>query len=84
MIWLFERTVELAAWLALILFWIALGVAIYMFVGWIRTLDNEVAPDYFLLRDAGIYAVIASVMGLVLGGLACVDRFLFDADEPRK
>lgn len=83
MVWLFERTVELAAWLALILFWVALGMAIYRFVGWCRTLNNEVAPDYFLLRDAGVYAVTATLLGLVLGGLACVDRFLFDADEPR-
>ena len=84
MLWLFERTVELAAWIAMLLFWVALGVAIYLFAGWCRTLSNEVAPDYFMLRDAGIYAMISTLMGLVLGGLACIDRFLFDADEPRK
>ncbi|MGI9457917.1 MAG: hypothetical protein ACR2NU_15235 [Aeoliella sp.] len=79
MTWLFERTVELAAWLALVVTWASIGFAIYYFIRWCGTLQSE--PDYNLLRDAAKSAGAAVAFALALGGLACVDRFLFDADE---
>lgn len=82
MLWLFERTVELAAWLALVLFWGLLGFAVYHFALWCGSVYRG-EGNFFLLRDAGIFAAAAVGSALVLGGLACVDRFLFDADEPR-
>lgn len=79
MAWLFERTVELAAWVAMIVAWIALGLAIYWMGKWIGTLQSEVNHEY--LRDAAKCAGAFVGFSLALGGLACVDRFLFDADE---
>lgn len=81
MAWIFERTVEVAAWLALVLFWVAFGVALYLLFRWFGTLRD--VPDYYILRDAGVYALAAILSALVLGGLAAIDRYLFDADEPR-
>lgn len=79
MAWLFERTVELAAWIAMIVAWISFGLAIYWLVRWCGTLQSE--PDFMLLRDAAKSAGAFVGFSLALGGLACVDRFLFDADE---
>lgn len=77
--WLFERTVELAAWLALIVAWASMAFAVYFFVLWCGTLQSEV--DFELLRDAAKSAGAAVAFALALGGLACVDRYIFDADE---
>lgn len=79
MVWLFERTVEFAAWLALMVTWISFGLAIYYFIRWVGTLQTE--ADYYLLRDAAKSAGAAVGFALALGGLACIDRYLFDADE---
>ncbi|QDU58991.1 hypothetical protein [Aeoliella mucimassa] len=84
MVWLFERTVEIAAWLAMIVCWISIGMTIYFFVRWVGTLQAD-EVDFYLLRDAAKSAGAAVGFALGLGGLACVDRFLFDADEyPQK
>ena len=80
MVWLFERTVECAAWLALIVTWVSVGFAIYFFIRWCGTLQSD-QVDFNLLRDAAKSAGAAVGFALALGGLACVDRFLFDADE---
>ncbi|TWU00156.1 hypothetical protein Pla108_11010 [Botrimarina colliarenosi] len=79
MAWLFERTVEAAAWVALLVAWISLGLAIYWF--YLFVWDWRLGPEYELLRDAGKAAAAFVGFSLALGGLACVDRFLFDADE---
>lgn len=79
MAWLFERTVECAAWLALVVAWVSVGLAVYFFVLWCGTLQTE--ADHELIRDAAKSAGAAVGFALALGGLACVDRFLFDADE---
>ena len=85
MLWLFERTVELAAWLALVVCWVSLGFAVYYFVQWCGTLGADDVEDVlfrnYLLRDAAKSAGAAVAFALALGGLACIDRFLFDADE---
>ncbi|MCO6042937.1 hypothetical protein NG895_03355 [Aeoliella sp. ICT_H6.2] len=80
MAWLFERTVETAAWIALVVTWVSIGMAIYYFCRWCGTLQADEA-DWYLLRDAAKSAGAAVGFALALGGLACVDRFLFDADE---
>ncbi len=80
MVWLFERTVECAAWLALVVFWASVGFAIYFFFHFCGTLQSD-EVDYNLLRNAAKSAGAAVGFALALGGLACVDRFLFDADE---
>ncbi len=56
-----------------------MGFAAYYFWRWCGTLQSE--PDFLLLRDAAKSAGAAVGFALALGGLACVDRFLFDADE---
>lgn len=79
MAWLFERTVEAAAWVAMLVAWASLGLAIYWLAQWFGSLKTE--ADYELLRDATKAAGAFVGFALALGGLACVDRFLFDADE---
>ncbi|MEO0530386.1 MAG: hypothetical protein AAF266_07375 [Planctomycetota bacterium] len=79
MAWLFERTVEAAAWVALIVAWASLGLAVYWFYLFVATLNAD--PNYELLRDSTKAAGAFVGFALALGGLACVDRFLFDADE---
>lgn len=79
MVWLFERTVESAAWVALVVAWASLALAVYWLYLFIATASS--APDYELLRDAAKAAGAFVAFSLALGGLACVDRFLFDADE---
>lgn len=79
MAWLFERTVEAAAWVALVVAWASLGLAIYWFYQFVATW--RLGPDYDLLRDATKAAGAFVGFAVALGALACVDRFLFDADE---
>lgn len=79
MAWLFERTVEVAAWVAMLVAWASLALAVWWFFLFIATLGSD--PDYQLLRDGTKAAGAFVGFALALGGLACVDRFLFDADE---
>ncbi len=79
MAWLFERTVEVAAWVAMLVAWASLGLAIYWLMLWFATVQT--GADYGLLRDATKAAGAFVGFALALGGLACVDRFLFDADQ---
>jgi len=79
MAWLFERTVEAAAWVALVVAWASLGFALYWLYGFVATWRSE--PDFALLRDAAKAAGAFVGFAVALGALACVDRFLFDADE---
>ena len=93
MAWLFERTVETAAWVALVVAWSSLALAVvwmFQFIGTLGTDPSTVVegaaratggPDYSLLRDATKAAGAFVGFSLALGGLACVDRFLFDADD---
>lgn len=79
MAWIFERTVEVAAWVALIVAWTSLAMAVYWTYLWIGTLRSE--PDCKILYDVAKAAGMFVGFSLALGGLACIDRFLFDADE---
>lgn len=78
MAWLFERTVEVAAWVALVVAWASLGLGVYWMYLWIATLQTE--PDFQLLRDATKALGAFVGFAVALGGLACIDRFLFDAE----
>ena len=55
------------------------GFTIYWFYLFLATLQAD--PDYALMRDAAMAAGSTVAFALGLGGLACVDRFLFDADD---
>lgn len=79
MAWLFERTVEVAAWVALFVAWCSFALALKWFYLFVATLSTQ--PDYAILCDSakGFGAFVG--FALALGALACVDRFLFDADE---
>jgi O-antigen/teichoic acid export membrane protein len=78
MLWLFERTVEFAAWVAMIVAWIAAVTAAIWLVRWFGTLRT--IPDFDLLRDSAKAAATFVGFSVALGVLACIDRFLFDAE----
>ena len=80
MAWVFERTIEVAAWVALVVAWASLALALYWVFCWVGTLQAT-QPDHQLLRDATKAAGAFVGFSVALGALACVDRFLFDADE---
>jgi hypothetical protein len=82
--WLFERTIELAAWVAFLLGAIFLGDAIWLLVLWVQQLGgseiNAVDPTGFLTQSgtaAGKFVGAALALGL----LACIDRYVFDLPE---
>jgi amino acid transporter len=82
--WLFERTIEIAAWVAMIVAWISAVLAAVWLIRWFGTLNTDPAEPWgnlALLRDsakaAGSFVAFAAGLGL----LACVDRFIFDADK---
>ncbi|MEM6314754.1 MAG: hypothetical protein AAF743_11735, partial [Planctomycetota bacterium] len=50
MAWMFERTVEAAAWVAMTVAWASLGLALWWFFLFVATLGSD--PDYQLLRDS--------------------------------
>jgi len=83
MAWLFERTIEVAAWIAMILAWVSAGLAVMWLVKWCGTLQTD-APDYEMLRASAKAAGACVASAVALGALACVDRFIFDADQNAK
>jgi hypothetical protein len=83
MAWLFERTIELAAWIALVLGFICLIESVILFVQWIGVWwDGETNPR--LIFQAGQAAGGFVLFSLVMGTLACIDRYVFDAPEPAR
>ena len=79
MAWLFERTIEFAAWVAMIVAWISAVLMIKWLIAWFGTLQT--GADQVYLRDAAKAAGAFVGFSVALGALACVDRFIFDADE---
>ncbi len=79
MAWLFERTVEVAAWIAMAAAWIAAGMTIYGLVVFFRTWQSDTL-SLALLADTGWAAGACVGFAVALGALACVDRFIYDAD----
>jgi len=80
MAWLFERTIELAAWVAFILAAICLIDAGYVFYQFIRVwMDGETSP--VLAYRAGQAAGGFVLFTLAMGALACIDRYVFDLPQ---
>lgn len=81
MAWLFERTIELAAWVSMIVAWVCAVLAAIWIVRWFGTLktgaENELLWDSARAAAGFVGATVA------LGILAAIDRFIFDADQPR-
>lgn len=82
MAWLFERTIEVAAWIAMLAAWVAAGLTVHALVIFFQAWN---ADDFnlALLVQAGRTAGACVAFAAGLGALACVDRFIYDA-EPAK
>jgi hypothetical protein len=80
MAWLFERTIELAAWVAFILAVICLVDSGYLFYVCIRTWMNS-ETDPVLAFRAGQAAGGFVLFSLAMGALACIDRYVFDQPQ---
>jgi Na+-driven multidrug efflux pump len=81
MAWLFERMIETAAWVAFILGIVFLCEAVWLLVEWARHMGDEGALD--LLRQSVNSAASFVAAAISMGLLACVDRYVFDIDDPK-
>lgn len=81
MAWLFERTVEVAAWMAMVAAWIAAAMTVYGLVVFFDAWQESGLMNLGLLADTGRVAGACVAFAVGLGALACVDRFIYDADE---
>ena len=79
MSWLFERTTEFAAWVALVVCWVTAILAVVWLVKWAGTVRTD--PDWDLLWQSAEAATACVGFAVALGVLACFDHFLFDADQ---
>ena len=84
MAWLFERMIELAAWVAFILGLVFLAGAGFYFVVGVRLWwsgNGVEAPDVLTqgVLSAGAFVLSA----LSVGALACIDRYVFDVPDSR-
>jgi hypothetical protein len=82
--WLFERLIELAAWVAFILGLVFLGDAAYASYLWVRSFFDEVPDAPQLLWHASRSAGLFVASTLAMGALACIDRYVFDVPAPTK
>lgn len=83
MAWLFERLIELAAWVAFILALVFLAGAGFYFVIGVKLWWNgngAEAPDVLLQAAMAASAFVLSALSM--GGLACIDRYVFDLPAP--
>jgi hypothetical protein len=82
MAWLFERMIELAAWVAFILGIAFLISAVYFFVQgvmlWWSGNAGE-APDMLIQSSVAAGSFVLS--GLAVGALACIDHYVFDLPD---
>ena len=83
MAWLFERTIEVAAWIAMLATWVAAGLMVHALVIFFQAWSAEGSLNLALLTQAGRSAGACAAFAVALGALACVDRFIYDA-EPAK
>jgi hypothetical protein len=82
MAWLFERTIEVAAWMAMVATWVAAAMTVHALVIFFQAWSEE-GLNLALLTQAGRSAGACVAFAAALGALACVDRFIYDA-EPAK
>lgn len=80
MAWLFERMIELAAWIAFILGVIFLVDAVWLLVLWAQSLRSD-DPAPTLLMDSAHAAGVFVLSALAMGALACIDRYVFDLPQ---
>jgi len=80
MAWLFERTIEVAAWIAMVVAWVSAGLAVFWLVKWCGTLQLDFPEHELLMRSAQAAAACVG-FSVALGALACVDRFIYDASD---
>jgi hypothetical protein len=74
--------VELAAWVALILGLVFLAGAVYYFVLGVRLWMSDGGEESSDLLIQSAIAASAFVLSIVaMGVLACIDHYVFDADE---
>ena len=82
--WIFERTIELAAWVAFVLCIIFFCDAIMMLWQWSQNLGgdgvNPVNPVGFLGQSC-LAATKFVGSAIALGILACIDHYVFDLPE---
>lgn len=83
MAWLFERMIELAAWVAFILGVIFLIDAVWLLVLWAQSLRSD-EPAPMLLMDSAQAAAAFVLSALAMGALACIDRYVFDLPQARQ
>jgi hypothetical protein len=82
MAWLFERMIELAAWVALILGIVFLCEAVYSLYQWILVFRApDEAPGQQWLHQSAQAAGAFVLSALAVGALACIDRYVFDVPE---
>ncbi len=79
--WLFERMIETAAWVAFILGIVFLCEAVWMLVQWF--INRSAEDSSLFLFNSGQAAAAFVGSALALGALACIDRYVFDIDDPK-
>jgi Na+-driven multidrug efflux pump len=79
MAWLFERTIETAAWVAFILGIVFLCESLWLVIEWARNMGEEGASHY--LRQSVTAAASFVASALAMGLLACIDHYVFDYEE---
>jgi hypothetical protein len=82
--WLFERTIEIAAWVAMLVAWVAAVLAAVWLVKWFGTINTDPAKPWGeveMLRCSAKAAGAFVGFAISLGVLASIDRFIFDASE---
>lgn len=83
--WLFERTIELAAWVAFVLGVIFLCDSIYMLYLWVQNFSggdavNAVDNSQFLANSGQAAAKFVGA-AIAMGILACIDHYVFDLPD---
>ncbi len=63
--------------------WVAAGITVYGLVVFVRTAMND-SVSLPLLVETGRAAAACVGFAVALGALACVDRFIYDADSTSK
>ena len=79
MAWLFERTIETAAWVAFILGVVFLCESVWMLVEWARNLRTDGGTDHLWQSGRAAASFVAAT--LAMGLLACIDHYVFDYQD---
>jgi len=77
--WVFERMIELAAWVAFILGIVFLCDAIWMLGQYLQNFGGEGSASF--LAQSGQAAIKFVGASLAMGVLACIDHYVFDLPE---